>query len=268
MVARTLIFAALLCAAHAVAQPLTSAFTYQGELQQAGAPANGQFDFQFELFDVEAGGIALTAPVALEDVQVDQGIFTVSLDFGRGPFAGDRLWLDVSVREGNRTGGFTGLLPRQEIVAAPYALHAEMVAAGAVGASEIVPSQVQRRVSGDCAAGTMVQSVNDDGSLTCVRSPGQALAWGYITSTGTAAQSFGVDQVTRPSTGEFEITLSTTFDGFPVVIATSFGSSIDDEIILASSAANSSLIRIVIEEGGAASDSNFYFVVFGVAADP
>ncbi|MEM1088849.1 MAG: hypothetical protein AAGB27_14050 [Pseudomonadota bacterium] len=268
MVARCLIFTALFCAASAGAQPLTSAFTYQGELQQGGSLANGSFDFQFELFDVDAGGIALTAPLVFEDVAVAQGVFTVLLDFGRGPFAGDRLWLNVSVREGASNGGFTGLLPRQEIVVSPYALHAEMVAAGAVGTSEIVPSQVQRRVTGNCAAGTMVQSVNEDGSLSCVRSPGQALAWAYVTSTGVLQQSFGVDQVTRPSTGEFEITLSTAFDGFPVVIATSFGSAIDNEIILASSAANSSVIRVVIEEEGSGSNSNFYFAVFGVPADP
>ena len=34
----------------------TSAFSYQGRLQDGGTPANGSYDFQFQLFDASSGG--------------------------------------------------------------------------------------------------------------------------------------------------------------------------------------------------------------------
>lgn len=115
-----LLLSASLCQAGTVG----SAFTYQGELKQTGVRANGAFDFQFELFNLDIGGSSIAAPVLLEDVQVVDGVFTVELDFGSAPFDGDQLWLEVGVREGASAGGYTGLLPRQKLTAAPYALRA------------------------------------------------------------------------------------------------------------------------------------------------
>jgi hypothetical protein len=54
---------------------------------------------------------------------VVDGYFSVSIDFGPGKFTGDARWLYITVR-GPGEIFFTGLLPRQPINAAPYALHA------------------------------------------------------------------------------------------------------------------------------------------------
>jgi len=89
------------------------------------------------------------------------------------------------------------------------------------------------------------------------------IAYGYISSTPNVIKGFGIASVSRPSTGTYEIQLRQTPSGFPVVIATSFGTSPDNEIITASSTNNSNIIRINIEEGGSPSNSNFYFVVYG-----
>ncbi|MCI4670468.1 MAG: hypothetical protein MRZ79_20195 [Bacteroidia bacterium] len=89
------------------------------------------------------------------------------------------------------------------------------------------------------------------------------LAYGYVSSAGTVLQGYGISSVSRPATGEFSITLSKTPVGYPVVIATSFGSSPDNEIIVASSSINNPVITINIEEAGAGSNSFFYFVVYG-----
>lgn len=122
---------ALLClSGSAAAELLGSAFTYQGELRVSGAPANGEFDLQFELFDAESGGIPLGA-VAVDDVPVANGVLSVPVDFGFLPFDGQARWLEIGVRDGASTGGFQGLAPRQSVTPAPYALHAvtaEMVA--------------------------------------------------------------------------------------------------------------------------------------------
>lgn len=158
-------------------EPLSTGFTYQGELKQGGVPANGVFDFQFELYDVNSGGAIITSAVLVENVTVNDGVFSVELDFTSQPYAGDQLWLEVGVRDGASTGGYTGLLPRQKLTAAPYALHAEMVALNAissaeiapnsVGSSEVIGSQVQLRVDDVCPAGTYLSGINQNGSVTC-----------------------------------------------------------------------------------------------------
>lgn len=149
------------------AEPLDNRFTYQGELRRSGVPANGSFDFEFQPFDAASSGNALASAQVIENVVVANGVFSVELDFGATPFRGDKVWLDVGVREGTSTGGFTGLLPRQALTAAPYALHARSVSANSVGASAIDSSQVQRRVNGSCAVGTAIASIRADGSVTC-----------------------------------------------------------------------------------------------------
>lgn len=69
-------------AAQESAAALTTAFTYQGQLQDGGSPANGAYDLQFTLYDALSGGAAVGSSVTLNDVSVSDGIFTVELDFG------------------------------------------------------------------------------------------------------------------------------------------------------------------------------------------
>ena len=59
-----------------------TAFTYQGKLTDSGNLANGQYDFQFKLFDALTAGTQLGATQTLSPVPVTNSIFTVSLDFG------------------------------------------------------------------------------------------------------------------------------------------------------------------------------------------
>ncbi|MBL8300912.1 MAG: hypothetical protein JNN30_21430 [Rhodanobacteraceae bacterium] len=105
----------LVSAGTALAQssPQLTDFTYQGRLQQSGAPANGSFDFAFALYDQASGGNQVGATVTETDFPVVDGIFNVSLSFP-GAFTGTQLYLQVSV-EG------TPLLPRQAVATAPVA---------------------------------------------------------------------------------------------------------------------------------------------------
>jgi hypothetical protein len=105
------------------AAPLGTGFIYQGQLKENGAPANGVFDFEFRLFDLEAGGVQQGGTVSKNDLLVENGLITVDLDFGN-VFDGNRRWLEVRVRDGASAGAFTPLTPRQELTATPYALFA------------------------------------------------------------------------------------------------------------------------------------------------
>ena len=152
---------ALLLAAFPSAQavPLGTAFTYQGRLQDGQQLANGLYDFEFRLHDQDAPGAVIAGPIMLDDIPVENGVFSVSLDFG-ALFDGQARWLAISVREGASVGAFDLLSPRQPLTAAPYALHAlsgnpgPQGPAGPQGASGVVQtSAFAGQVAASIAAG-------------------------------------------------------------------------------------------------------------------
>lgn len=72
----------------AVAQPLGTAFTYQGQLTESGQPASGLYDLQVCLFDSPSNPVPIGCAPDFGDVPVEAGVFTLALDFGSAPFAG------------------------------------------------------------------------------------------------------------------------------------------------------------------------------------
>ncbi len=176
-----------LLGAAASASPIGSAFTFQAQLSEDGAPALGQYHLEFELFDAQQGG----SPVGLIPISglIDQdgsvgedgrigrnGLISVMLDFGDGAFVGDSRWLEVRVRKQGESQ-FTTLEPRQPILSTPYALHAQFVGRGVVGGAEIDATQVQARVLSACAVGSSIRAIAQDGSVTCEVDDSAAGAW-------------------------------------------------------------------------------------------
>ena len=109
-------------AARAAGPP--TAFTYQGQLQQAGVPVEGPCDFRFSLWDAETGGAQVGPALAQDGRGVHGGAFTALLDFGTDPFDGRALWLEVAVAVPAGSGAFTVLQPRHGLTPTPYALYA------------------------------------------------------------------------------------------------------------------------------------------------
>ncbi|MDZ7728948.1 MAG: hypothetical protein U5Q44_12545 [Dehalococcoidia bacterium] len=102
---------------------LGTAFTYQGQLSDGDAVADGSYDLRFILYDAASGGSQVGSTVEKTGVAVADGLFTVQLDFGAAAFSGDARWLEIAIRP-DGGGSYTVLNPRQPITAAPYALHA------------------------------------------------------------------------------------------------------------------------------------------------
>ena len=107
------------------AAPVGTVFTYQGQLKDAGRPANGLHDLRFRLFDAAVAGAQVGLTVCLDGVKVVNGLFTVSLDFG-AQFNGDARFLEIEARADNLVGNcaagvYTPLTPRQELRGTPYA---------------------------------------------------------------------------------------------------------------------------------------------------
>ena len=78
-------------------------FTYQGRLTEAGNPVSGTYDMQFKLYDLPGVGTGTQQGVTLANnsVQVANGVFSVTLNFGASVFD-----------------------PRQPVSPAPYAIYA------------------------------------------------------------------------------------------------------------------------------------------------
>lgn len=102
----------------------STAFTYQGQLNKAGAPANGVFNLRLALYDSLTNASGLVAgPVTNSAVAVSNGLFVTTVDFGAGVFTGADRWLEIGVSPGGTTS-FTTLVPRQKLAPTPYALFA------------------------------------------------------------------------------------------------------------------------------------------------
>lgn len=176
-----LLLAALLGLASATAVAIDSRLTYQGSLEESGLPAEGDFDFRFELQDDQ--GAAVAPALELAAVPVSGGVFTVELDFGTGAFLGDDRFLRIELRPSGSAEPYTAMDPPTRVTPAPYAqtaLGAHIAASvapdgvdsaaildGSVGAGDIDPAQVQRRIGGSCAQGTTLLAVGEDGAVTC-----------------------------------------------------------------------------------------------------
>jgi hypothetical protein len=188
----TLLFITTSSLAAPLADAVGTAFTYQGRLDRDGQAYTGSCDFQFSLWDAPSVGSQFGATIDKTGLIVNKGLFTTQLDFGAGAFSGDARWLEVSVLCSGESVYTT--LGRQELTPTPYALYAEAspwsglsgVPAGfldgvdedtlydnGIGLSltgttfSIDPAYIQRRVSSTCAAGSSIQSIAEDGTVTC-----------------------------------------------------------------------------------------------------
>lgn len=107
------------------AQDASPAFTYQGVLKEDGTAYTGSVNLGFCIYDMPTGGTLVGGPLFEPSVLVEDGLFTVELDFGTALFDGSDRWLEVKVNG-------LPLTPRQRISPAPYAIRA-LVAEGGGG---------------------------------------------------------------------------------------------------------------------------------------
>jgi hypothetical protein len=141
-----------------------SAFTYQGYIEDGGAPANGVYNLQFSLWDALAAGAQVGTTQTKTGVTVSDGLFTVRLDFG-GVFNGAPLWLQINV-QGPSDPSYTALDPRQELTPVPYAVNADRLdGLDAVAFASYVHNHAgQSWAAGDVPYGLSVSGTSSTGS--------------------------------------------------------------------------------------------------------
>jgi hypothetical protein len=121
-IAATCLFLMIAMVAHAQ----TTAFSYQGSLNDGATPASGTYEMEFKLFDALLGGAQVGSTVTDTSVAVVNGTFSVTLDFDAAPFDGGAArYLEISVRPSGNPKPHTLLSPRQQIKSAPFSIQAK-----------------------------------------------------------------------------------------------------------------------------------------------
>jgi len=174
--------------------PLSAGFTYQGRLRIDDVPYNGICDFEVSLWDELSGGTQYGTTQSLLNVPLEEGFFTVLLDYGPEAFLGEHRFLNISVRCPAGGGSYEPLSPRQDLTPSPYSLYAmrspwaglvdmpvgfgdgvdnDTTYTAGVGLTlmdttfSVEPSIVQLRVNGLCGPGFAMREVLQDGNVTC-----------------------------------------------------------------------------------------------------
>ena len=126
-----------------------TAFNYQGRLNDGGTQANGSYDLRFAVYDAVTNGSRISVLLTNSAVAVSNGLFSVTLDFGAGVFAGNNAWLDLGVRAVGVTN-FTSLSPRQPVLPVPYAMFSTTASnlAGTLSAAQLTGTVPSSQVSG------------------------------------------------------------------------------------------------------------------------
>jgi hypothetical protein len=182
-----------------------TAFTYQGQLRQAGSPISGNCDFQFSLWDAAgsgsppAGGNPIGSTQTKTGVGVSNGYFTIpDLDFGADAFLGEARWLQIAVRCPAGSGEYVTLSPRQPLTAVPYALFSKAAPwAGLIG----VPADFADGVDNNTTytAGTGLTLAGNQFSLDTAYTDGR-----YWKLTGNAGTTPGTNFLGTTDNQAFE----------------------------------------------------------------
>ncbi len=217
-------------------------FTYQGRLNVDGAPANGVCNLQFVLFNAANGGGAVASVGPLQ-VNIEQGLFTVTLDFGAAVFTGNDRWIEIRAQCPGKAS--QTLQPRQPITAAPYALYANSAGAvpdGAVTSAKIADGTIAAADLADSAVtgakianGAVAAAELADGAATTAKLGDAAVTGAKIADGAVTSAKLAPGAVTTSRLAPNAVTAAQIADGQVT------GAKLAAPLRLTSSAANTTI---------------------------
>src|SRR5260221_618870 len=117
----------------------STAFTFQGRLNNGTVGATGNVQLELRLFDSLTGGTQIGSTVNLPSVALINGVFSTELDFGGAAFDGSPRFLEIGVRTAGSSNPYIVLSPRQHLSSVPYATQSKNAAQlGGIDASQYV----------------------------------------------------------------------------------------------------------------------------------
>lgn len=121
-----LLIIAMIFALSGLAAAQTTAFNFQGRLNDGANPANGHYDLEFRLYDAITGGNQVGSTVSKSNLTLVNGVFSTQFDFGLMGFDGSNRFIEVGLRQTatgtNTPNAFVILGPRQQILSVPYTI--------------------------------------------------------------------------------------------------------------------------------------------------
>ncbi len=183
------ILLALLAGVHKVGGQGT-AFNYQGQLSANGAPATGNYDLRFTAYGDSAGINMVGGPLVQAPITVNNGSFSVLLDFGDMVFLGSPVWVEVEVRTDAGTDPYVALSPLQELTPVPYAIYSEnshlAAVAGQAGSVSSAAVSAPQLNTPAAPVGGQVLSFDGTSMVWAAPSAGTGSGWSLTGNTGTA----------------------------------------------------------------------------------
>jgi hypothetical protein len=192
--ALVLLFLAIVSCFVRDARAQTTEFSYQGSLKDGASSANGNYDFEFALYDMPGAGNQVGPLVTRLNIPVANGVFSAKLDFGQ-VFSGPDRFLEIRVRL-NGQPAFTTLAPRQLVNSAPQAIKS-LSASNAANATTATAALDSLQLGGVLANQYVLTS---DTRLSDARPP-TAGSGNYIQN-GTAQQPSTNFNVSGTGTGD------------------------------------------------------------------
>src|SRR5262245_44512995 len=163
--------------AHAEVLPAPALMNFQGRLARPdGTPvADGTNSVRFSLWDAVSGGTEKWNQTT--DVVTANGVFDVLLDVSSAGLFKGNLWMEIQI------GSDVPLSPRQQLVSVAYAMKANAVPDGSIGAAQIVSGSIGAH---QLAPNAVTSAAITDGAVTST-----ALANGSV-SAGKLSPDVGV----------------------------------------------------------------------------
>jgi hypothetical protein len=217
------LIALIVFAAEARAQ--SSAFTFQGRLNNTGVPANGSYDLQLKLYDTAAPGTGtqVGATITLSAVPVTNGMFTVQPDFTANAFPGADRFLEVGVKPAGSANAFNILNPRQPITPTPYAIRsASAVTADSATNASNATHATSATNADNATTATNASNANTATTATNATELGGLSASNYVQTidgrlsdarTPLAGSNAYIQNTTTQEVGSFNISLNGTLGG-------------------------------------------------------
>ena len=186
--------------------PLQAApFTFQGYLDDNGTPIDGSADLVFRLFEQSAGGSAIGGPLNFPSHPVNNGVFSVELDFSGEVFDGSDRYLDIELNG-------QPLSPRIRVTPAPLAGSANALRGYPVSLASPSAGQAlvwdgaswapQALAGGSYTAGTGLELLGDEFSIALpYRLPDGGCGAGEVVKWNAGSWACAVDADTSYSAG-------------------------------------------------------------------